>query len=731
VFRSSLSVRIGWLLVATFFALYVGTGVPWMDPLYSAPLVTGSLGLDVYAGPRYPVWQMVVGFIGWVTPAFALTRVLHFFNALLAAGAVGLLYAGWQMLPVFKKQRSGSGAAKVWTIQIGGGVVAALLLGFSFPFWFIATRVHPSTLAVVLFLAAGVAFLQLQSSRRYRSLYLFASLYAVGMLESPLFIWGLPIYAFLIRKQLRLPRAVLFRLFSAWGVAGFLTVLVLVSFQVVLQSRTGAGVDVAGIVRMLLSGPLREAVAYEVPVWSVVLLTGILPMALLIAYISLVTVPPRVDMGVMTIHVATTLLVIIHLFNLPPSLWPVLGPAPMTVFMCLLGAVMGGYLVISWGLLMTSYCMMLYRKRHLKALYAIRSGTAIFVIALAAMMNGKIIWSERVPVTKSFLDEILDGLSGREWVVADGVFDSALRVRAWEQGHRVRVLNLQSPVRSADIAALANVWEGHPDEVERNSEWSVVLHAWMANDRLVHQKLVTLSWSALWEAHGYYAQPEGAFYGGIPVEEASNGSVFVPQTAVAAPVGAVRTSRHERPDAHWLRRHRARLWNDYGVALQRSGQQEEGMAAYRRARELDSANLAAWINLLAAVAESNAAPDAISTAGLRAHVLALPRETMTRGEWDARFGQLYRVPPVTTGVGAEVESALRDIRSVYARVDVPARVAADKALAIHLLAAREARVGPDSLRGARASSRSGSRPAPATRGSGRGSTVFQENPLGL
>lgn len=170
-------------------ALYACTGSPYPVPGESAWLVAAHTELTGAAPLLNPVWGQVARAISWI-PIGPLAFRLNLFSALCGAGAVWVLYLILRRLPV--KKQIQDACPQVQTVI---GLCGALYLMVSLPLWHASTRAHYDSFDLLLFLAS-VYFLQ--SHLRQPGpipACLFAFLYGLGLVESPIFVIWAPFLA--------------------------------------------------------------------------------------------------------------------------------------------------------------------------------------------------------------------------------------------------------------------------------------------------------------------------------------------------------------------------------------------------------------------------------------------------------------------------------------------------------------------------------------------------------
>ncbi|MFA6631461.1 MAG: tetratricopeptide repeat protein, partial [Kiritimatiellia bacterium] len=242
----------------------------------------------------------------------------------------------------------------------------------------------------------------------------------------------------------------------------------------------------------------------------------------------------------------------------------------------------------------------------------------VVAILVAGVLNVRWLVADNGAFADRAADEVLDGLGQRDWVVANGIIDANLLIRAQERGQTVRLL---CPYRAreanyTDAVRRAFTADTRFTESTRLRAQSLMAYSFhlfiddlFAADEAIAEKAVSMGLPDLWYGAGRVPVPERLFYGGVQRAEAiladeleeEHRAFWVRwQGFVAQGEGNPRQLGYRYRGA--LLRHMAFVANNAGVTLDDLGRPEAAFEAYRKAREIYPDNISALLNLFDAVA---------------------------------------------------------------------------------------------------------------------------------
>ena len=188
---------IGPALFLLTLVVYLLTLSPGFYPGVWATTVVLHSGIGPFPSLQHPLWSALISLLARI-PVGSLALKLNLMNALLASGAVWMLYSVTVRLPLYPLERP-SAVDETLLSRIFAGVVAALALAFCVPFWMVATRAHPAALDLVLFLTIALFLIRLKARPSGSGLLsLFALVYGLAVTEYPALLALAPVIALIV-----------------------------------------------------------------------------------------------------------------------------------------------------------------------------------------------------------------------------------------------------------------------------------------------------------------------------------------------------------------------------------------------------------------------------------------------------------------------------------------------------------------------------------------------------
>jgi len=692
--------RIGALAgMVLFGAVYLAMVAPGAYPGRSAQLISEQTGLAPVLSPSSPLWRgLARGLRG--LPVGDLALRLNLLSVLCGVLVVGLLYRlMYDVMLLLPDSGTAEPERRTRAAAHLAAAGAVLFLGFSVPFWQVATRAHVAALDLLVLLGAAVLLLRGWQRERYGLVVLSVALFSVGTVGFatmlaflPLYLAGLA-YVLWANEQARfqhlagLAGAVLcgpvVLLLAAWAFYG--------SDGYHLREYTSYGQIVwhaaRDLYQLLLRGLPRTG-------WLIILFVSIVPWLVTLA-VGRRGMNDERDRGSAILHVILTVMAVSVLLNSRFAPWGMLGAVRFLVTPYLLMAMVYGYLMAYWFLLPGRWWPTDSDSR-IHPRVAVGTVLAVPLIGLllwAPLRNVEETDTRPARLVRQFAEAVVDGLAGRTWLITDGSLDTHIQLAAYERGIALNVIAAMPQASSLYRRHTASLFD---DPQLRNLAAVGVLpllREWMRRDADIDAKLAVMTMPELWLAGGYEAVPAGTVYLGVPRGELTErlpAEIPGPYAALwdrVEPVAARLDSLPEnvRRLATLFVRHTGRLANNLGVALEDAGRDADAAEAYRRARRIDPDNISALLNLAVMVEQGRLAdPDVAIAAALAALEDTMDRrfEIWSLGHY---FG-IVRLPQAFADMGWRWALSGRSELAVARLEQALAMADADRSPMEHMLA---------------------------------------------
>jgi len=634
-----------WLLTLAALALYAATALDYAFPGASATWIAWAAGLDVREVPSHPLLMWAAGHVVRL-PWLSLPLRLN-----LMAAVAGALAVGWTFkvvwFVVFEAMREESAVTHASRNARFAGWVAALAVGLSLPVWQAATRFQPQIFDVALLMACAHLLTVYARSKRTVWLLFFGLLYGAGMAESPLFLVALPVMAvFAVVVEWKLEWCRVGRLFgtavlAALALAG---VHAFAARQFVLSR--GLEVTLQAMLHVTVS-VLREqaqAIGQMFPehLWFPVFVLG-LGSAALSFFAALRSLDNRRSWSAFILSLVLTIFALLLLFNVPFGPWGVVAKAGVVPAATYLIAGVGiALLTASWRALallddpvdveipfdkedddepplphpLARSTTILFNAGRGVGLMAMP--ILVVAILVAGVLNVRWLVADNGAFADRAADEVLDGLGQRDWVVANGIIDANLLIRARERGQTVHLL---CPYRArethyTDAVRRTFTADTRFSERARLRAESLLAYSFhlfiddlFSADTAMADKAICMGLPDLWHGAGLVPVPDRLFYGAASRTEDIAADKLLEshrafwtrwQPFVEWGEGKPRQLGYRYRVA--LLRHMAFVANNAGVTLDDLKQPEAAFEAYLKAREIYPDNISALLNLFDAVA---------------------------------------------------------------------------------------------------------------------------------
>ncbi|MDD4101756.1 MAG: tetratricopeptide repeat protein [Kiritimatiellae bacterium] len=627
-----------WLLTAAALTIYVSTFATYAFPGVSARWIAWLAGLDAREVPTRPLLSALGGWaagLPWVTLAIRLNLLAVISGAMV----VGMVYKIVWFL-VFDMMCEESAVAHASRNALFGGIVAALAAGVSLPMWQAATVFRPEIFDVALLLCCAHLLTVYARSKKAGWLLLFASLYGLGFAESPLFIAAAPVMAaFAVMTEWKLAwcrygRLVAAALLAAAAMAGL---HYLNAYQFLLKH---GDVPVNRAVLRCILAVLREQAAelgeyLPTRMWFPVVALGV-GAAGVTFFTAFRSLDNRRNWSLFALNLILTLFALLTLFNATFAPWGVMalrGCVPAATYA--LFAIGLGLLTASWrawavlndpldaelaAVTEDDDVQSVGTENWEPRVFAATRGTGILlapILAVAVLVSGvlnlRFIVRDQGAFADQAADVVLDNLRGRTWLLANGLFDHNLLIRAQERGV---TLHLLGPYRACEPHYIAKVIKAVSSETRFNEtirlraeslinyNFHVFIEDLFAIDDMIQEKAVCMGLPDLWYGAGWTPLPELLFYGGFKeiadlniaemyAEHVSFWKRFSSLTETGVGVSRQFSHRYRRA----LLRHMAVVANNLGVIMADAGEADKAFQCYLQARNFNEDNISALLNL--------------------------------------------------------------------------------------------------------------------------------------
>lgn len=631
-------------------------------PGESARWIAERMGLLPELSPERPIYKGAA----WLFQLFSSNAVsaLNLMSALTAALAVGLLYrlaSGWFFMCIDAHELN---LARARLAARLGGVVSALALAFSIPFWIGATRAHPVVLDILLLLLAADWLRRYAEGGRVAWLGAFALLCGAGCVEFATFIIFLPVLGagalFVLWRREELVSSRL-GLLVLCGLAGLL-----LYFPVAWRFCGTPGYELRefrSFGQVLWYGWREQygLITHSLPPrgWVFVVMMSIVPWLAMLGVARRALNEER-DWSYYFLHFVMTALSVAVLVNVSVAPWPMLGESRFLVTPYLLTAIVSGYLAVYWFLVPFTWISEFSESRIALAL---RKGLGwalvlpwVALVIVMAFFNLKAADGRPAVVVDRLARAVLQAVPDADWLVTDGSLDGHLLIQAAAQNRRVHLLDFY---RGNNPVYMRYIVGDIPQLRLRNlAEVGTLpfLIEWLKVDPALAPRLALMIMPDVWIGAGYLPMPDRFWIRGVkpgqpapPAAWRQSQADFWDQMAGLLKPLTPRGDRLGFLAGHWLR-HMSFIANNSGVFFEDAGAKEDADKNYVRARELDPSNVSALLNQSGMIREGY---DSGRNEAIRRDFEALDKQVKSMGAvWglSSRYGYI-RSPECWANLG--------------------------------------------------------------------------------
>lgn len=604
-------------LFALSLVVYLLTLSRTAAPGESARLMVQHLGLDPFPPLSHPLYSLAVRLINLI-PLFDVALRLNFFSALCGAGSIWLLYGIVSRIPHNRTAEEVESRFPADAPATISGLVAGLYLAFCVPFWIVSTRAHTAAFDLFLLLLSVRLLMRFQESGKGSHLNAFVLLYGLATTEFATFIVLAPFMAFVL--VLAMWRA---RTLTVGTVARCLLIYLLgasVYFVHAWLYRLHPAYEWRsfGSYFMVLWFIWREqyrTIMFSMPQigWLMVLLVSVIPWMIVVGSPKRAMTRSTVA-GSQFLHALLSALAVAVMFNMPIAPWPLLRFRPLLVTPYLIIACWTGYLAGYWYIILSQRSRFEARSTSLfRGLgRALLMPVLLVLFAASAVINAKSADGRVGRGLNDLAGTVVDRLEGRTWLLSNGMIDDLVILSAREKQVPVHVVHLGQG-SSAYLRYVASLFDDARLRGLAQVGMMPLVSEWMTRPG-VEKDVAILTASDLWFGGNKVPVPsEVLFLGSTDATLADPEAVLARHKQFWNTCGAeLKTSAEsDNADSDWSRwslGHISKVANNLGVALEDSGRSDLAFEAYRQARQLDTNNISALLNMMT-VAQRDSLPE--------------------------------------------------------------------------------------------------------------------------
>ncbi len=640
-------------------AVYLLTLYQGATPGVSAALTVTAAGLSAPSGASHPLFACAAR-LAAATGLFSVPVRLNLFSALCGALCAMLFYHLVSRLVLFSacedvepakpsgegRKRSSEAAAvaemppefavyntRVRRVAVWSGLLAAFLLVVSAPFWSAATRLDRGPFDLLLALVALSLFPTARNAWRTPRLLASAALFTCGLFETPVFLFMLPGYAFLLLK-VGLASRQRFAMLGRFALAGVAGLALMLAAYKLNASNTAAltGPELCGA--FLRSAPFslyREAKTFFPAYgWALPLIQVGMASGLLVFGRKALFRQRRIETVI--VLVLLTLAVVpglLHVSLAPYFVFMPIGHLPVFAHAVLaLGAavaVAAAYTVLAVGkrpqaasATRPGEARTLVRSRQLTLVQAFAKVILPLLLLTAfvsPLRSFPLVRAGRGAFADAMARELLAALKGRTCLVTSGMLDDHLRLQALACERPLVLVSLRARDSVREQERLRGVLDASPLFEGQNRQRLQnalslsplrLVAEWLNTDTNACSAVLIEATPDLWTACGYRAVPEGVAFGGFRPEQKPDVAALVKENRSfierVAPLLASEPGGQPRPYDALREALRLRVGfaaTELGVLLEELGEPEAAYQAYSDALRIDPQNVSAALNVCA------------------------------------------------------------------------------------------------------------------------------------
>lgn len=601
-------------LVVYLFTLSAGA-----FPGESSRLIIEFTGIFPKFLPTHPLWGIVVWMVAHI-PFGGIAIKLNLLSAIFGAGVIWLVYDLMQYVVWKLTEHDITNAVRNKFASRISGVVAALFLAFSIPFWMLSTRAHTATFDLLLMLLCLKFFINwLIDAKRWSAALIVFFLVLVSA-EFATAILLVPILGAVILLRLWKVGNLNVTTYVWLAVAGLAGLSIyFISTGIFVNSAPGYELREYNNYFHVLKLVLKQQyilLAHSLPKegWLVILFLTVVPWltALVIGRRGL---NDEKDFSFYILHIIMTALALLTLFNSKISPWGLLGQnvvfasGRILVTPYLLSATLFGYLAAYWFLLPVNLWEKHAENRTViilrKWLGPVLASLALISICVVPFLNYAVANGKQAKFINVYADAFVDQLSGQKWVLADGSADDQILIAAYDKDKPITVISMPRTRSDLYMRYIASQFDSIRIKNLARLGIMPMLHEWISTDPNISADLAVQAMPDLWIGEDFVPVPDCAYFIGTKESESLDFDKLIKDhDAFWAKVVPVLKDA----DSHitglkglnaYLIRYMGLIANNLGVLLEDNEKEEQAFKAYSKSREIDPENISALLNQFA------------------------------------------------------------------------------------------------------------------------------------
>ncbi|NKB24722.1 MAG: tetratricopeptide repeat protein [Kiritimatiellae bacterium] len=598
--------------------VYCFTLFPGPFPGESAKLIVQHLGLDPFTPLSHPVWGILVKCISNI-PIFSVAHAINLFSAACAAGSIWLVFSivsQIQHTRTLEEVRLDFSEEKS---QLISGVVAALYLLVSVPFWVVGTRAHTLSFDTLFLLVVVYLLLRAYRTKRVSLLYIIVFLCGLGATEFATFIILAPFFATAILVYLWTNNLLQIKKFVGLSICYILGLsFCFYAAYNFYQSDTFAWGSFSSFFQVLriFWRDQYYAVTTSVPHigWLLVGVSTIIPWLFVIPLIRKKDPTDTKSVwGSYMLHGVLTILAVWLLldtyFEHKFSPWGLFGWSSLLITPYVFVAMWAGYLAGYW------YVVFFGRVRQndqrnrpllemIKRVFRLALFPALIGIFIVALfLNGRVVYGKSGRYLDVVAQEVVKNLEGRLWLISNGVLDNLILLKAHERDQALNILNPAKGRSSAYLNYVSSLFGGN-NRLKGLAKIGLVplLNEWISSSSGIQTNLAVLSVTDIWTANAYHAIPQTVLFSGVDDKKKIDPDLLMKQHRTfwehcqRMKSGEIFEKNIGKPVDTFLSRHLSKVANNLGVFFEDMGRTNLAFEAYTQARKFDEKNVSTLLN---------------------------------------------------------------------------------------------------------------------------------------
>ncbi|MBR1837249.1 MAG: tetratricopeptide repeat protein [Kiritimatiellae bacterium] len=628
--------RADWIIAGifsfVFLLVYLGTSSSWAFPGASADLMCQILGA---VPPAFPANQALIAFHRFFA-MFGGARGATFAATLVSALTLGATYLfvkalfGFLMDRTYVEDSVANGRWHADNAPRIGAAAATLALALCPPYWLASTRVNAWTFGLFFLVLSAWLLVRFLAEDRLGPLWVFAAVYGALCTQYlaaiqffPAFLAAFAFGALATDRNKWLVVAVPAAIFAA--AVGFCSWLCVEAYSggpgYELMEYKGKVWVVANFMKPLLVGAAQQMVQVH---WLILGGMTVLPFFawVLVGRFCLAGPDLRPPMWIMNAAILVSALLV--LFGSRYSPWGLFGFRAEQVLVHVLAASSFAYCVLAAWLQLLFAMGSRRDPPQPAAVHQAGFALRVLVLALAAAAVVHVgrfgrteADSSATQFLRTYVDEVLDGMAGRDMLVTDSLFGAMYRLRSRERGLSFEIFDIFDAEgtperrlfrRSVKNAALRNALDIGPFQF---------LQEFIGHDQTAGEHVALTWFPDLWNLGDWRVFPRGLLFlgapGSAPVSNPLGESSADPLGDDLAKFRGIEARLLPELDtaglsgnketvllAKAVRRRLSFVGNDLAYYLETADRKEDALALYREVHAFDPENMSCTLNLFTA-----------------------------------------------------------------------------------------------------------------------------------